>query len=129
MYTLEEVESANKIFDDSFMIIKLYSEPERTCGSCPTIYEFKDIEGNEYYFRYRTGYMSLYKNGDELYYEEIGESYGVCCSWADFCIHAFGKKVVIVDMHVYEESWINSTELGTVLQEYDNNMYQGNNKD
>lgn len=121
MYTKEQVKSAIDTFNDSYTIIELENEPEYTCGVCPTIYEFKDTEGNEYYFRYRNGYMSLNKNGKLLYYEETGEEYDGWCSWADFCIHAFSKHYVIIDMHVYEESWIDSGEASILIQEYNEN--------
>ena len=31
----------------------------RTCGACPTIFEFEDFLGNEYYFRLRHGEWRL----------------------------------------------------------------------
>lgn len=121
MYTKEQVNNANQLFDDSYTLIELDEEPVMTSSACPTIYEFKDTDGNEYYFRYRNGHTSLNKNGKTLYYEEVGEEYDGWCNWADCCIDAFGKKIVIIDMHVYEESWINSSELDSIIEKYNKN--------
>lgn len=118
VYTKEEVDNAKRIFDETYIIIELKDDYELTCSACPTIFEFKDTENNEYYFRYRNGYMSLNKNGERLYVEQTGEEYDGLCGWEDFCIHALSKHFVVMDMHVHEPSWIHSEEVDALLENY-----------
>lgn len=69
-----------------------------TCGGCPTVYEFKDVEGNEYYFRLRHGYWYVESETSERTVCE-GKSYEFdgCCSWED-AIKMINKECKMIGM-------------------------------
>lgn len=51
------------------------------CGGCPTIYDFKDKEGTNYYFRLRHGYARIVceDTNETLLAESMDGFDGVCC--------------------------------------------------
>lgn len=119
MYKREDIENSKKLFDDTYTLIEVDGEYELTCGACPTIYEFKDKKGNEYYFRYRSGYMSLNKDRERLYSDKVGDDYDGLCNWNDFCINAFKHHFVILDVYTDKLSWIDSGKMDEILKEYE----------
>ncbi len=55
---------------------------EQSCGGCPTIYDFKDEEGINYYFRLRHGYARLdCEDTDETLCEGEMTGFDGVCNW------------------------------------------------
>lgn len=57
---------------------------ELTCGGCPTIYEFKDVDNTKYYFRLRHGYARIEcENTGEILIENDMDGFDGICNWED----------------------------------------------
>lgn len=82
--------------------IKIKGEMYQACEAFPTIFEFKDEDGNDYYFRYRSSRLTLNKNDETIfvYYDE-SDDFGGCISWEECCLIYYSK----------EEVYINDTEV------------------
>lgn len=98
-------------------VIEILETPNMTSGACPTIYEFKDIDGNEYYFRFRHDNLTFYKNNECKLSETIGGKLGGgVISFEECCLKLYGvNKTIINDFKVKEDmfgdkyiSWLNS---------------------
>lgn len=94
--------------------IKIKGEVNQTCTVFPSIYEFKDEEGNEYYFRYR-GYMLTLNKNDEIvftYHNENTDDIGGFMSWEECCLIYYSKEEVFInDTEVTNEDhtwWLDS---------------------
>lgn len=72
---------------------------EQTCGACPTIYEFKDVEGTPYYFRLRWGNARLVCEEDDVVLCSgiMGSEWDGCCSWDDFVNWARRNGIQIME--------------------------------
>ncbi|QYG30049.1 hypothetical protein K0O13_08035 [Mammaliicoccus sciuri] len=93
--------------------IKIKGEIKQTCTFCPSIYEFKDEAGNDYYFRYRSSTLTLTKNDEIIfsYYDET-DDFGGYMSWVECCLFYYSQeKVFVNDSNVSNEDhtmWLNS---------------------
>lgn len=73
---------------------------EQTCGGCPTVYEWKDTDGDSYYFRLRWGSWYIYNETTD---ETIVDGYtddgadGVC-DWGDVKRYALKKGLIIKEV-------------------------------
>ena len=47
-------------------------ELSQTCAASPAQWEGVDREGNSIYVRYRWGYLSIEKNGEEIFGAQLG---------------------------------------------------------
>ncbi|MEB6232552.1 hypothetical protein [Mammaliicoccus sciuri] len=85
--------------------IKIKGEIYEACEAFPTIFEFKDEGGNDYYFRYRSSRLTLNKN-DEIIFDYYNETddFGGHMSWVECCLIYYAKaKVFINDTEVTNE--------------------------
>lgn len=106
-------------------IIEIKESPKMTSGACPTIYEFEDVEGNGYYFRFRHDNLTFYKN-DECELSELieGKLGGGLISFEECCLKLYAvKNIIINDIKVKEDrygekyiSWLNSEYIEDLLQ-------------
>jgi len=69
---------------------------ENSCGGCPTIYDFKDKEGTNYYFRLRHGgaRIECEDTGEILLSDSMNGFDGVC-NWEDVVKWARNNGIVI----------------------------------
>lgn len=69
---------------------------QKTCMGCPTIFEFTDKEGTNYYFRLRHGEARLEceTTGETLCYEGMRGKDGVC-DWEDVVNWALEHNIVL----------------------------------
>lgn len=86
-------------------IVKLKEEPKMASVACPVLYEFEDVDGNSYEFRYRNGVMSL-STDEEVLFVEIIDELDWSWDWAEFCYYAYKNKILIIDGEFGKDSWI-----------------------
>lgn len=115
-YKVKNIKDAIECFKHTHEIIELAGEYSLESAACPTIYGFEDKQGNDFYFRYRDGYMSLNKNGKILHSKKVGEEYDGVCDWTYFCIIAFSVGYLILDTNTDKPSWIESDEVDILLK-------------
>lgn len=77
-----------------------FSTIEQTCYACPTIYEWSDSKGNNYYFRLRHGYWricyeDMYGNDVLIASGEVGEL--GCCDFDDVKRYALSEGLLITE--------------------------------
>lgn len=58
-YTTEELEAELAKRKGNYKEIHVDGAIKQTCHGCPTVYEFKDLVGDDYYFRLRYGVWHL----------------------------------------------------------------------
>ena len=69
---------------------------EETCCGCPTIFEFKDNDGTEYYFRLRYGYARIVcEETNEILIEDDMSGFDGICNWDDVIKWARINRVLI----------------------------------
>ena len=77
-------------------VLKLSSSPIKTCGACPTIFEF-EIEDEPHYFRLRHGYARLVKEDtSEILIEGYMKGHDGVCDWDDVTDWAYNLNTAIV---------------------------------
>lgn len=47
----------------------------QTCWACPSQWEGSFTDGSALYIRYRWGYLSVEKDGEEIYGEQVGDGF------------------------------------------------------
>lgn len=78
--------------------IKLKGEVDQTCTVFPSIYEFKDEEDNEYYFRYRSSILTLSKNDEIIFtYYDDSDDFGGYMSWEECCLICYSVTNVFIN--------------------------------
>ena len=69
---------------------------ENTCGGCPTIYDFKDTEGTQYYFRLRNGGARIVcEDTDEVLTSGDMRGFDGVCGWDDVVEWAMKQGVLL----------------------------------
>lgn len=69
---------------------------EETCGGCPTIFDFHDIDNTKYHFRLRNGYAKIVcEDTGEILIENNMNGFDGVCNWDDVIIWARNNKVLI----------------------------------
>lgn len=102
--------------------IKIKGEVYEACEAFPTIFEFKDEDGNDYYFRYRSSRLTLNKN-DEIIFDYYNETddFGGRMSWVECCLFYYSQERVFVnDSNVSNEDhtmWLNSDLMNELFKD------------
>lgn len=78
--------------------IKIKGEVYEACEAFPTIFEFEDEDGNEYYFRYRSSRLTLDKNYETIFvYYNDSDDLGGYISWEECCLTYYAKERVLIN--------------------------------
>lgn len=101
--------------------IKIKGEIYEACEAFPSIYEFKDEGGNDYYFRYRSSKLTLNKNGNLVFtYRDDSDDFGGYMSWEECCLICYSvTNVFINDSEVTNENytiWLESELMNEVFK-------------
>lgn len=57
---------------------------EKTCGGCPTIFDFKDVDGHNLYFHLRHGHWRLFdETSQEILATGDTDKHDGICDWDD----------------------------------------------
>lgn len=78
--------------------IKIKGEIYQACEAFPTIFEFEDEDGNDYYFRYRSSRLTLNKNYETIFvYYDDSDDFGGYISWEECCFIYYSKEEVFIN--------------------------------
>lgn len=78
--------------------IKIKGEVYEACEAFPTIFEFEDEDGNEFYFRYRSSRLTLDKNYETIFvYYNDSDDLGGYISWEECCLTYYAKEEVLIN--------------------------------
>lgn len=101
--------------------IKIKGEIYEACEAFPSIYEFKDEGGNDYYFRYRSSKLTLNKNGCLVFtYHDETDDFGGYMSWEECCLIYYSEENVFInDSEVTNKNytiWLESELMNEVFK-------------
>ena len=82
----------------TFNYIKL-TEIAQTCAGCPTVFEGKTVNGDDFYFRFRWGKMCFEINDEPILYVNYGND-----SWAGICDWEEVKQVALQNGLIIDDS-------------------------